>query len=235
MLKTEGHIDVALIVGCYKQEKYVKQALWSARNQIVPYNAPRLARLPSYQVIESHDNCEGIGTGAAAHRNRAIAKIQKEADWIIWLDADDLLSSTHLYYMWQAMLSMQDESKRQYIYAAPVQFISGCRLDRFPYLEINGELWPFGMSAMFAMEVWYRNGGFNKKMPNMQDWDFWLRCGRTIPVPQALMLKRDFPMSNLKTKSEEDRKFVLKIFEEVHHLKLDSIFYPYFVPQTDVI
>lgn len=224
--------DVAIIVGCYKQEKYVRQGVWSARNQIVPPWAHRTYTLPNYTVIESHDNCDSFGSGAASHRNRAIEKV--DADWIIWLDADDLLNSCYLYSMWQGL----EEGKfhPRTIIAAPVQFVSGCRLDLFPSLHIDREIWPFAMSGIFSKEAWNACGGFNQHMAPLEDWDFWLRAGICVGVaPRALMMKRDHPISHLKSKSEEEQKLLLKVFNEVHNLKLDSIFQPYFVPQTDII
>ena len=265
------HTEVAIIVGCYKQEKYVKQAIYSAENQIlplysgllpqVPQDMPQWQRrvaknpMPTIQVIVNHDNCQETGSGIAEARNLAI--FHADADWIIWLDADDLLPSNYVYEMWK----MVNFEKKPMLIASDVQFISGCRLDRFRSLVLaesagvthathEGKLkmllkYPMGMAAMFHKKTWRKVKGFDDKLSRGVDLDFWLRI-RETGIPYASTSETSLFRRNVKpyalTFSKEEEAIEkpkhdasLVEFAVRHGIVLENLYLPYYIPSTKVL
>src|SRR5215471_9406738 len=165
--------DVTSIVGCFMQEQYVEKAYWSAVNQ--DYVAGDI------EVIIYHDNCSiGQGTGASNARNTAIG--QANHDWIICLDADDLLPSNYVSTLMNTGLEVMGWGPQWFV-GCPVQFISGRDLARFGDAPTGGYgLKDFKASvphipaaAMFAKEAWRSVGGYEKGLPTMEDFEFWYR------------------------------------------------------------
>lgn len=230
-------IDVSIIVGGYNQEAYIDAAVYSAVNQIVPLRCS--GHLPTFEVIKSVD-VKGIG--ASAHRNNAI-RMAAKGDWILWLDGDDLLPSHYLYHMWQ---NNKGDSPNLFV-AAPVQFFSGCRLDKFDYITFPPSSdpahrclrSPFGMSALFSRDQWEAVDGFDEHCINMNDVDFWLRlqfAGYDFVIEDCtFMLKRDVPASLMKKHSPEKNAEILSYFNEKHKLNLKSKVLPYMIPQTTIL
>lgn len=241
--------DIALIVGCYKQSQYLQASLSSAKNQIVPDGATR-NRMPSTQVYEHHDV---IGIGSAAARNAAIENI--DADWIFWLDADDMLPSNFIYEMWY-MVKQYDAA---FVFSG-VQFFEGCRLDRFAGLRLNSPdmlenfvvnanankvlqtniTLPMTMSGLFTKKMWKEVGKFDASLPYMTDLDFWLRCLYKLHTIGEAMLytSKTFVMRRNHNKSIQLRDVsndvnvakAVAIFEEKHKVTVKTMFLPYLVP-----
>lgn len=234
--------SLAIIVGCYKQEQYVQQALWSARNQVVPPQVAKTSnKLPKITVIESHDNCDTQGTGSGAHRNRAIEKV--DADWILWLDADDLLPSHFVSRMFDHVNPMQ----KHLIVSPRSQFISGARLDEFvPFRmrdkqfikekivkmtkEVRNEvdrfrdilwpLYPLVISSVFHKSMWEKVGGFDPKMSFANDLDFWFRCRKAgasfVCAQDTFLFRRNikkFPLGNTEEENARNQERAQAAFQ----------------------
>lgn len=237
--------SIDIIIGCYKQEKWLDEAIWSAQNQILPlrdvYSPNVLPQLlTKYSIKVVHDNCEGKGTGASASRNRAIAK--STADWIFWLDADDMLPSHFIFKMLDAIQSsFVDVTKT--IYRAPVQFIEGARLDLLNHCPIiesddlahHAMKYPMCMSAMFPRQAWIDVLGFDASLYNMNDLDFWVRCGyagyKFVGV-NTFMLRRNVPGSLIDLGASREEE-ILAQFNTKHGTRLTKKLLPYRVPMRD--
>jgi hypothetical protein len=227
--------DVTIIVGNYKQDEYVKAAELSAKNQIIPYNS-NVGVMPKFDVVVSTD-VDGIG--AAAHRNKAI-NLLVDTPWVIWLDADDLLPSHYLYFVWREIYIREMTglcAADRIFVCAPAQFHSGCRLDRINGIHIESEkILPFGMSCLFSKDQWNLVGGFDETqvLNSMEDLDFWLRLERAgnkcTLAYETFMFKRDVPNSNLK-RGETNADKTLAYFNTKHGTDLMTKVLPYWVPQ----
>jgi glycosyltransferase involved in cell wall biosynthesis len=236
-------MSIEVIIGCYNQEKWLSDAIWSAQNQIMPaHNGSHLMpeKFEDYSIRVVHDNCGGKGSGASASRNRAIK--ESKYDWIIWLDADDMLTSNYLYKMYHYAQSFP--SNVQHIYKAPVQFIEGARLDLlhscplFPESDNplhDEQLYPMCMSAMFPRKAWKVVNGFDESLYNMNDLDFWVRCGYSgykFIALETQMLRRNVPGS-LIDKGAAMEKQILEQFNKKHGSRLTHKLLPYRVPMRN--
>src|SRR5215831_4030291 len=153
---------VSIIVGCFMQEKYLEQAYWSAVNQ--DYDGP-------LQVYINHDGCDtGKNTSASKARNRAIS-YEAVHDWIICLDADDLLPSNYVTTLMDHLVS-DTYNITNGIAGCPVQFISGRNLARFGnvdadtyYLsDFTTEVPPIPSSALFHRIAWSEVNGYDESL-----------------------------------------------------------------------
>lgn len=241
-------MSIEIIIGCYKQEKWLNDAIFSAQNQIHPRSSsapPGIlpAKFENYSIRVVHDNCEGEkGTGASAARNRAIA--ESTADWIIWLDADDMLPSHYLHAMTHELAIGDYHKDYKVIFRAPVQFIEGARLEMlrscplFPEsdnMKHAHKYYPMCMSAMFPKKAWVELRGFDEKLYNMNDLDFWVRCGYAdysfIGV-NTFMLRRNVAGS-LIDKGASMEKEILAQFNAKHGSRLTHKLLPYRVPMRN--
>lgn len=248
------HVDIAIIVGCHKQEQYLKAALSSAKNQVVPDGATR-NRMPSCRVYQHHDTCDSTlsGSGSSAARNKAISEI--DADWIFWLDADDMIPSNFIYEMWY-MIKQYDAP---FVFSG-VQFFEGCRLDRFAGLRLNSPamlenfspmstahavlktniILPMTMSGLFTKKMWEEVGKFDEALPYMTDLDFWIRCLYKLHdnvevmhyTSKTFVMRRNHPGSiQLRDTSSNPRiAIAMNMFEKKHKVVLKTMFLPYVVP-----
>lgn len=242
-------LSLEIIVGCYRQEQWLAQAVASAENQIVPYRGTEL--LSDFKVRVVHDNCTlREGSGIAAARNRAIA--QSSADWIYWLDADDLMPSHFVYEMCKALLGCNSPYDVSY---AAAQFYCGCRLDRFRSVVLSdcGNLTevanasgfdtsmyelPAGMTGMFSKKLWERIGGFDEQLSRLVDLDFWVRARKVGLFVQAdtFLFRRNVkgftygydPVEDAKEKLKADASMLR--FEDQHGIRIRHPYVPYIIP-----
>jgi glycosyltransferase involved in cell wall biosynthesis len=160
---------VSIIVGCFMQEEYVAKAYWSAVNQ----------DYPNVEVIVNHDGCTGPkpGRGASAARNYAIEEIAT-GEYVICLDADDLLPSNYV----STLMEMMGGNDKCFA-GCPVQFITGKTLARFgnmEYGEYGIDAFKYSVpqipaAAMFPIQGWIQVFGYDTNMVTMEDFDFWYR------------------------------------------------------------
>lgn len=252
------HTDVAIIVGAYQQDETLPQAYYSAKEQIIPYDSPWPDELPTFQVVVTIDR---IGIGSAKARNQTIKEI--DADWIIWLDADDLLPSNYLHEMWhhRQHAYIPRGCKGMLVYSA-AQFISGARMDRFDGLDLTRTTLmaeaishqghtkmryklPMAMSAMFSKNSWLTVGGFDEELTNTVDLDFWIRlcdAGYIFTGTKNTYLFRrntkPFPLGNTQEQhivNSANCQKSLARFENKHGIRLTSPFVPYLIPATDLL
>lgn len=230
--------SMEIIIGCYKQEVWLPRALRSVLNQ-VNYKILTAADEPpapflDYTIRVWHDNCSSHGTGASAARNRALS--ESKADWIIWLDADDMMPSHYLHAMYFKIMF----GNLKTIYSAPVQFIEGARLEMLhscviPELDTlyKRHRYPMGMSAAFPRDAWKDVGGFDESLRNMNDIDFWVRCGNagyTFESAATFLFRRDVPSSLTNTAIDA---LTLSKFNAKHKCQLSNRFLPYRVPMEN--
>lgn len=225
--------QVTICISCHNKEKYLSDAVWSALNQVTDV---------SYEVMVHHDNCGGKGSGANAARNRMIKAVT--TPWVLLVDADDMIPSHYLDTLWHS-INWDKGRKPNVVIGAPIQFISGCRLDRikFSCFEIDQYTSqdlekenPLSISALFKKEMWERLNGFDESIQAMQEWDFWLsaaRIGYSIGrTNHTFYLRRDVP-GNITNVSPEKEQEYLDAFNKKHGTKATVYRQPYVVPSEE--
>ena|ERR1700761_579557 len=239
-------IDVTIMVINYKQDYYIRRAIQSAEDQCKP-KAPYLRNYWRYMpnfVVKRYDDLQGIGSSAA--RNQAMKMVA--TPYCIILDADDMLPSHFLWYLWCEL----EEAKRdvrpfttKHFVGPSVQFFEGIRMDRLFYdcpVEYNGSTFETycpcaTISALFSMKGYHEIGGFDENLKALTDWDFFIRLHRAgysyLHCSDTFILRRgDVPGSITQTgmSSEEKSKAILKAFNDKHGTKLTQYPQGYVIP-----
>jgi hypothetical protein len=231
-------IDITILVICYKQEEYLNEALQSAEDQVAPFGT--IQAMPTFQVKSYIDV---IGVGASAARNKAIKELV-DTPWVIILDADDVLPSHYLWYVWHAKRLLPFKLEASKFVGSPVQFISGIRRDRLFYegYHTNSSFEDScpcaSVTGLFSKASWQAIGGFDESMRTLNDWDFWLRLARNknsyIHCNATFVLRRGSVPGSITKKgmsSEENERKILQIFNDKHGTKLDRYPQLYTIPE----
>lgn len=170
---------VSVVIPLYNYAKYIREAIdsvlaqtWPNVEVIVvddgstddPYPVIRdLAITSKIQYVYQENQ------GAAAARNKGIEI--STGEWIICLDADDMLKPTYIMECLQvpeadiistSMIYFGDENRVHTFSQKPVY-------SEFIY---NNQI---HCASMFRKEVWEKVGGFDGKLGSVyDDWDFWI-------------------------------------------------------------
>ncbi len=171
-----------------------------------------LARYPTAQVIRQ----ENRGVSAARNRGAAAAR----GKWLAFLDSDDLWLPGKL----SAQAAFFQDHPEFLICQTQEEWIRNGRLLRpLPRHEK-----PQGMAfarmtelclvspsaVMLSREMFFAHGGFDETLPACEDYDLWLRMGRTQPVglvDRVLVRKRGGHEDQLSVQPGLDRFRVLSL------------------------
>lgn len=209
---------VSVIMPCYNDGKYIREAIKSLKEQTYPYwelividdgsNDEETVKivddLPSENITVLHS--EHLGPSGA--RNYGIQ--HAKGKYILPLDSDDKIDST---YMKKAVDIIKNNPNIGVVY---------CEADMFGEKKGKWELPAYSfeqmlvdnvvfITALFYKEDWEKVGGFNLNMKQgMEDYDFWLsilELGREIyQIPERLFHYRIKPVSRTtKFQSESER------------------------------
>lgn len=174
---------VSIIVPCFKQAEYLPETLDSVLAQtfqnwecvIVNDGSPDNTEEVVRQYLERDDRFDYIkqvNKGPAAARNTGIEK--SHGEFIVPLDADDLLAPT---YLEKALEVFVKDPDTKLVY---------CKADKFGAVN---EPWILGdyhydqfiwdncifCTAMFKRSDFIKTGGYNVNMTHgLEDWDFYL-------------------------------------------------------------
>lgn len=228
--------DVTILVISYKQDVYIPRAMQSALDQVSPYlfeEQPLL--MPSFEVKLWRDT---KGIGASHARNIAVAT-QVDTPWVIILDADDVLPSHYLWYMWQ----YKDYSIAKKVFVGPVvQFISGVRMDRlyFEGAHSNCDFRKYcpccTISALFPIQAFNAINGFDINMKTLNDWDFFIRltaAGYTYVHCKDTFIMRSSIPNSITNKGRLKPEEVLAAFNTKHGTTLTNYPQPYTIPDRE--
>jgi len=130
--------------------------------------------------------------GVAASRNRGVSEAR--ADWIAFLDDDDLWAPSHLEHLLAAVLADKTEwAFSRFVYTdiertpgdvGPVPCIENDYQRQF--LRLN----PIGTPScvIVSTEMVRRVGGFDEQLSVMADWDLWVRLAALAPPTSSTEL-----------------------------------------------
>jgi glycosyltransferase involved in cell wall biosynthesis len=219
-------LDVSIVISAHKEpDSVLTEAINSAMTQIADRRYDET--LPSYEVLARRDV---DSRGVAFNRNRLIK--ESKGKWIICLDGDDLLPSDYLANMWLRA------AKKDYtsLVASSVQFIAGCRFDRFDsyiclknfspeiaelnaaHLNASQKAFeynlPMGMAAMFSKKGWKKIGGFDERLMRTNDLDFWIRYrhlgGKIRHTGTTQLFRRNLKVYSLANTAAEQKELEAK-------------------------
>lgn len=175
---------VSIIIPCYNDKDYIKEAVQSAINQT--YSNTEIIIIDdgsneATKKVLSGIKCENVelisqeNKGLSAARNVGIAKAT--GDYILTLDADDVFEPT---FVEKAVLILD---KNDYI--GVVSCFCNCFVDLnkviYKHKPKGGELSDFLYTnnamgnSLFRKSCWLQAGGFDEQMKNgYEDWEFWI-------------------------------------------------------------
>lgn len=134
------------------------------------------------------------GHTLAGSRNTAALNVDRSADWLCFLDADDELAPGYFQSMDLAILEHDMEAPReQALYVPAVQFWTMHKPEdniEVPWdgqpvclddvqghrdlMDLNHAV----IGTLIRRDFFLEAGGFNPEVPVYEDWELWLRCER---------------------------------------------------------
>jgi glycosyltransferase involved in cell wall biosynthesis len=134
--------------------------------------------------------------GLAATRNRGIALASGE--YISFIDADDLWTPDKLEFQLKA-LQENPQASVAYSWTNHIDE-SGQFFREGPHLTFNGDVFARlllvdfvgnGSNPLIHTKVFAEVGGFDESLPEVEDWDMWLKLAArynfvAVPIPQIL-------------------------------------------------
>lgn len=185
---------VSVVIPCYKQARYVGEAIESVLNQTYPHfeiivvddgspdnTAEVVGRYPEARYVRQENQ------GVAAARNTGLKA--STGRYVIFLDADDRLMPEAL----EANLGCLKAHPECVLVAGRVRSIDAdgrllpttydplVEQDHYLHLLRNNYIWMPG-SAMYRREVFDRVGLFNGSRSPSEDYDMYMRVARQFPI-----------------------------------------------------
>jgi len=192
---------ISIIVPCYNQAHFLDECLQSVINQtykhweciIVNDGSPDLTEKVSSKWIKQDSRIKYIykeNGGLSSARNAGI-EIAK-GEWILPLDADDIISPSYLY-----LASKKFNNHYDLIY---------CNAKLFGSVNSDWILKDYSLenlalhniifcSSFFRKDSWLRIGGYDENLRSgLEDWDFWISLlkngGAVYKIPDVCFYYR---------------------------------------------
>ena len=176
--------QISVIIPCYNQAKYLPETLdcliaqsyqnWEA---IVIDDGSVDNTSEVVSVYTTKDNrikyVHQENQGVSVARNNAI-KLYSSGEYILPLDADDLIAST---YLEKAIEYLEKHPETKVVYCQAEKFGAEKGRWNLPEYDFNKMLFEnlLFCTAMFRRIDYYKCGGYNENMKEgVEDWDFWL-------------------------------------------------------------
>lgn len=226
--------EVAVIIPCYNYGKFVEEAVQSALNQDIkielvivddgstdPYTLEVLEKLRKKGIFIYRQANGGLSKA----RNTGVSLTS--AEYLVCLDADDIIQPAYCSSCYQVMLS---RPKVGFVYSTTRVFGGENRLwskNPFSILHLLIDNY-IPCAAMFRRRLWEENGGFAEIMEyGYEDWDFWLSAVEKgwhgFHLPQAFFWYRKHGQSMLSSSNIQRKK--LKKILRCRHRSLYSFRY----------
>lgn len=176
-------IKVSIIIPIYNTEKYLSETIYSVKNQnftdwecvIINDGSTDKSESVVLENIKDDNRFRYVyqeNTGVCIARNNAI-KISV-GEYILCLDADDLISKNFLY----ETIKVLESDPKVRIASSRVNYFGRARgvlevvsYDMATLLAANQIV----VTSLFHREDFDRIGGFNENMKEgLEDWDFWI-------------------------------------------------------------
>lgn len=199
---------VSVIMPCYNDGAYLKDALYSLRAQtwvnweliVIDDGSDQPETLKELQKLDELPYVRLLHTdhaGPAAARNQGVRAARGQ--FILPLDADDTIHPT---YMEKAVGVLLEKPRVGIVYCKADFFGERTGLWDLPDYTLRGMLQDniIFVTAMFRKKDWEAVGGFNTDMHDgMEDYDFWLSIlehdKMVVQLPEVLFHYRIKPVS----------------------------------------
>jgi glycosyltransferase involved in cell wall biosynthesis len=195
---------VSVIIPCYKQAEYLREAVGSVVAQtctdwelvIVDDGSPDDTAATAEAIIAEHP---GRAIRLLRKRNGGLSEARNDGirsargAYILPLDADDMLQPTMLEKT-VGLLESNPDIAIAYTdlthCGAVDRTIQAAEFDATK-IPINNQL---NYCSLYRREVWERCGGYRSFHWGYEDWDFWIGCAaaglRAVRIPEPLLLYR---------------------------------------------
>lgn len=237
---------VSIITPYYNGEKYIEETANSVLNQTFPYfewiivddDSPNKEAQEKLKQIEKMDKRIKVfhkeNGGPALARDFAVKQASKESEYLLFLDADDLLCST---YIECAYITLKTHPEASWAYTDTINFDGQEFLWRkwySPKKELEENL--LVMTAMIKKEDFLSVNGFDVSGKNIyEDWYLWLKLieKQKYPVRMSFLgfwyRKKPAEESELSQTNSSNRKVAMahakKIARKTTTMKL-GVQYP---------
>lgn len=237
--KVEGNIPVSVVIPFFNNENTITETLTSISNQTYKNletiivdsgsSAASLARLQ--QILKSFPELEVrlISEGKKNNKPRRNIAVKKaRGDYIVPLDADDLLAAA---YVEKSLKEFENTDALDVVYSETIVFgfINELWVTRdFSYSGIFNRN-QLSVTAMIKKESLLEAGGYRENLPGYEDWDLWIRfakMGKTFKrIPEPLFFYRKTTSSRGYLSRHKDLKKRLALIwynSDVYRMPLPS-------------
>lgn len=226
--KTSQSSSISVIVTCYNDGNFLKECVESVVNStfkgfeiiIVDDCSTDPATISHLHVYEK----SGIkvlkkkaNTGVADSRNIGI--LASSANYILTLDADDLI---HPAYLEKAIQQLDNGFSAVYCNVQHFGTINSIRIApefSLPLL-LTGNF--IASCSAFTKDIWTKTGGFDVNMQCYEDWEYWINVaangGTFFHLDEVLFLYRRKAVSrNTKCEKPSIRAHIVEYVSSKHH------------------
>jgi glycosyltransferase involved in cell wall biosynthesis len=189
---------ISVVVSVYNKRPYIRDALDSIRRQ--SFDDHEVVVVDDGSTDSGAELVEGCGLarlrlirqdnqGVSAARNRGIS--EATAEWVAFLDADDIWNADHLRQLWKlataypaAALLANRFTEADPAIACPKSSgeIDYRMTDSFIDEAARGRAWAFTSAAMVRRQAVLDAGGFARNESRGEDIDLWVRLALAYPV-----------------------------------------------------
>lgn len=179
---------ISIIIPCYNKAKYLKATLDSALSQT--YENTEIIVVddgstdnPDFIMQQYSDSkikyFKQKNSGVVVSRNRAIENSQGQ--WILPLDADDILPDNYIETLWKNVDDIKTISSAPHIYVD-----ENCKSLNTVWPELTSradfsfealfESNRISNSSLYSRQMWEAVGGYDIKVNNLfcEDWELWI-------------------------------------------------------------
>lgn len=224
------------MISCYNYGRYIEEAVESAKEStirdveiiVVDDGSDDLLTLEVLAGI-SHNGIQVItqeNKGAAGARNTGIKAAQ--GDYIVCLDADDLIDSRYV----EIASKVLDSDPGLGVVTSWFACFGLLRYVEKPlpyslYLLSNSN--QLHCASMFRKLAWQQVGGYDEKMSGYEDWELWIKIGEAgwgvAQIPEALFFQRCHRGSKFfksRKKHVELVSHIRKMHEDLYSFKMQT-------------
>jgi glycosyltransferase involved in cell wall biosynthesis len=183
---------VSVIIPCYNQAKYIKEAVESVLNQTLQNfeiiivndgskdNTAQLlqaSNFPKTKIITTENR------GVSSARNTGIKAAQGK--YILPLDADDKIGNT---YLQKACEILEKNLDVGIIYCQAKIFGKRNEIWNLPKYTLHGMLAGniIFNAGVFRKSTWEKTRGYDESLTLWEDWDFWISILETGLIPHKI-------------------------------------------------